>query len=168
LTVDPGDPTRPLRPAAGAPVAAPVAAEDVYFREEVLDRLGALRAWVALATVLSLLALGLAALAYFGDDEAPNGGRGVRATAVQQLEDRIAKLESRPAGDGAAGADVAALTDDVNELSGRVDALAAQSDDQAAPATAEDAEAREGVAALDKSVTDLDARVQALEEQAAP
>jgi hypothetical protein len=170
MSLPPDEPTRPLRP-------IPITEEDLAFREEVMDRLGSLRTWVAVATILSLLALGLAAFAYItaeDDDGNRNRGDGVRASQVQVLEDRLDELEAEPDAKGVSNADFnalaedqAALSDQVEQLSAQVEEVAAQADTDTAPATAEDAEAREAIETLDQTVADLDARVQAL-EQAAP
>jgi polyhydroxyalkanoate synthesis regulator phasin len=182
MSLPPEEPTRPLRPVGGGPPLEPVqreavVREDAVFFAEVMDRLRSLRTWVTVATVLSLLALGLAAWAYIKADEDRNGnrGNGVRAGEVEALKDRVKQLESQPDDEGVASADFNSLAKDqatlsaqVEELSAQVEELAAQSDTQAAPATAEDAEARESIAVLDESVSSLDARVQALEEQPAP
>ncbi len=171
MSLPPEEPTRPL----GRPIEpvepvyreTVVAPDDAVFRAEVLDRLGALRVWVALATLLSLLAIGLAAWTYFREDDDRNANRGssVRAADVQALQKRLDQLEARP--QGVAAADVnaiadeqAALTDQVNDLAGQVEAVG-----EPAPAVAEDAEARGAIETLDQTVQDLDARVAALESQ---
>jgi BMFP domain-containing protein YqiC len=136
----------------------------------VMDRLGALRTWMTVVTLVSLVALGIAVWAFL-DDNDRTGGRdnGARSGAVAGLEQRIDALEARKGG-GVSDADLDAVRDENAALSDRVDDLAGQvaaaDDAPDAPATAEDAEARQGIAALDSSVKDLDARVQALEEQA--
>ena len=187
MALPPDEPTRPLHPAAGPPPdpvyrEVPVAADDAAFRAEVIDSLRGLRTFVFLATILSVLALALAAWALFVEDDNGdgNGGNGARAAQVQALEQRVAKLEAQPDQKGVAPADFNALADDqanldaqvkdlsaqVEALSGQVDDLAAQSDAQATPATTEDTEARASIETLDQSVSDLDKRVQALEQQA--
>ena len=162
-----GRPIEPLEPAYRETVVAP---DDSAFRAEVLDRLGALRVWVALATLLSLVAIGLAAWTFFeeDDDRDVNRGNGVRAAEVETLEERLDRLESQPAGVRAADLSAvqdeqAALADQVNDLAAQVEAAAQQE-----PAATEDLEARESINALDQSIQDLDARVRALESQSAP
>lgn len=176
MSLPPEDPTRPLgQPAARPP--EPVYRETVVgpddellFRTEVMDRLAGLRTWLAFVTLLSIAAIALAALAYFGGDDDGNGARGdgVRNGAVQALEQRVKALEGNK-GDGVSPADLDAVRDENAALADRVEDLAGQvSAASDAPAAAEDAAARESIEALDASVRDLDARVQALEEQAAP
>ena len=177
MTLPPEEPTRPLGRSAGPPDPDPVyretvvATDDRAFRAEVMDRLRALRVWAALATILSLVALGLAAWLYLEEDDERDGNRagGVRPSEVLALEDRIDELEARP--DRAVEeADLAALQEDQAALATQVEELAAQVEAEAGaePTTAEDPEARESIAALDASVRDLDARVRALEQQQSP
>jgi hypothetical protein len=146
-----------------------VAGDEMVFRAEVLDRLGALRTWLTVVTLVSLVALGIALWTYLDDDDGVSGrDNGVRSGQVAALEQRIDALEARK-GQGVSGDDLDALRDENAALSDKVDDLAGQvaaADD--APAATEDSEARQGIAALDASVKELDGRVQALEEQAAP
>ena len=86
MSLPPEEPTRPLPPPVDPvdPVyrETVVASDDAVFRAEVLDRLGALRVWVALATVLALVAIGLAAWTYFKEDDR---GRPIAETAFAPL-----------------------------------------------------------------------------------
>ena len=167
MSLPPDEPTRPLRP--GEPVyrETVVAPDDSAFRAEVMDRLAALRNWLALATLLSLAALALATWAFVREDDDGNANRGdgVRAGQVAALEERLDRLEDQPA--GVRPADLAALQEEQAALADQVEDLAAQAEANAQtdPAAAEDIEARESIEVLDQSVQDLDARVQALEEQ---
>ena len=170
MSLPPEEPTRPLGTGPPAPVHRETVVEDPALHAEVAERLRSLRAWTAIATVLSLLALGVAGWSLLGEDDDRDGNRGdaVRATELDTLEDRIDKLETQP-DKGVAEADFAALQEEQAALAGLVDELAARTEAaaQEEPAAAEDAEARESIAALDASVQDLDERVRALEEQQA-
>lgn len=178
MSLPPDEPTRPLGRPAGPPPGSVdretvVAADDPAFRAEVVDRLRALRVWAALATLLSLVALGLAAWLYLEEDDERDGNRagGVRSSEVLALEDRIDRLEARP-DQVVEEADIVALQEDQAALATQVEELAAQVEAEAgaepAPAAAEDPEARASIEALDASVRDLDGRVRALEQQSSP
>lgn len=174
MSLPPDEPTRPLgrplEPVEPTYRETVVAPDDPVFRAEVLDRLGALRVWVALATLLSLVAIGLAAWTYFEEEDDRDVSRpnGIRAAEVETLEDRLDRLEAQPA--GVRAADLNAVQDEQAALADQVTDLAAQveADAQPEPAAAEDLEARESINVLDQSIQDLDARVRALESQPAP
>lgn len=173
MSVPPEEPTRPMPPPVDPVEPAyretVVAPDDSAFRAEVLDRLGALRIWVALATLLSIVAIGLAAYALLREDDRGERvrGDGVRAGDVQALDRRLDQLEARP--EGVRPADLKALRDEQVALADQVADVAAQAEANAAPepepAVAEDIEARDAIEALDQAVQDLDARVTALESQ---
>jgi hypothetical protein len=125
--VDP--PTRRIDP--HAPVGAPVAgvvrtpeqayADEVAWRQEVLDRISSLRTGLILVGLLAALALGtgLYALLSDDDDEAESGPRGASATRVSKLESRLDSLEGK-LGSKASTSAVAKVRQDQDALEERV------------------------------------------------
>ena len=114
---DPHDTT----PAAGG--RAPVVQDDRLFVAELADRVGRCAAGSSLATVLALLALGLAAWALLTQEEEQDAQAGASRSQVEALDARVDDLESR-IDDRATKESVSDLRADQEELSDQVEKLA--------------------------------------------
>ncbi|HZB05104.1 MAG TPA: hypothetical protein VE449_00835 [Thermoleophilaceae bacterium] len=168
----PEEPTRPLPPTTPAPagpvyereVAAPV--EDPYRTEILLDRLRSLRTALAMVGVIAIAALAVAVYTVLTMEEESDAGGGASRQQVADLDDRVDALEAE--------VEAAATKDDVNQLTGDVQALSDRVDQVAqqarAAATSDnsgtDEQARASIDQLNQSLTDLDARLRELENQA--
>jgi archaellum component FlaC len=157
---DPDEPTRrlpPTRPAAAEPRVAYTEADDVAWRELLLDRFRSLRTAVALLGVVAVAALGVALWALLSEQDEGGGDRGgASASSVSRLEDRVDELESAveraPSRD-----DLSGIREGQRSIEQRLDAL-----EQAGEGSQD---AQQAVEDLQQSVQDLEQRVDELEQQ---
>src|SRR5690349_799315 len=126
---DPEPPTRripPQGPPQGEVVrtAEPVIPEDVAWRQEILDRIGALRVWLVIIGLLAAVALGLTIYHLAGDEDtsAGDGGGGASSTRVSKLENRVDDVEDK-VDDKASKSSVSELRADQEKLASQVDEL---------------------------------------------
>jgi hypothetical protein len=156
---DPEPPTRRIPPQAPerevVRTTEPVV-DDVAWRQELLDRIGALRTGLVLVGLLAAAALGLTIYHMLTDeDQSGNDGtRGASSTRVTQLENRVDDLESE-VDDRATKSSVSELRADQEELAQQVEEAG-----QAADGGADAAD----VEALQQDVQTLEQRIEELEQ----
>src|SRR5688500_11085188 len=95
--MDPEPPTRRIPPTAPPPAPSPhvITEDERVAYAKLADRVGSLRAWLALATVLAIAALGLAAWALVTKEEEDDTQAGASRTSVERLDARVDELESQ-------------------------------------------------------------------------
>jgi polyhydroxyalkanoate synthesis regulator phasin len=116
--------------------------------------------------VIAIAALAVAVYTVLTMEEESDAGGGASRQQVADLDDRVDALEAE--------VEAAATKDDVNQLTGDVQALSDRVDQVAqqarAAATSDnsgtDEQARASIDQLNQSLTDLDARLRELENQA--
>ena len=146
--MDPEPPTRripPTAPPAAGPPRTVIEDERVL---ELADRVRSLRAWLAVATVLAVAALGLAAWALLTKEEEDDTRAGASRTSVDRLDSRVDELESQVE-NRASDSSVSELRADQDELAEQVQQLGESGDTDA----------------LEQSITDLGEDVQQLSER---
>ena len=162
----PDDPTRRIPPTEPPPSVREreyAVEDDGAWRQHIVDRLDSLRTWVAAATVLSLLALGLAGYTLLTAEEEDDTRAGASREQVGELSDRVDDLESRVQ-DRASDNAVQDLRDSQRDLDERVKAVEEAAEEPADDGA--DTEAlRQSIDALHDSVEQLDGRVADLEQR---
>jgi tetrahydromethanopterin S-methyltransferase subunit B len=159
---DPDDPTRPLTPSRSGAGSPPADAEEYAWRDEVLDRIGTLRALLAVAGVIAVAGLGVGLWALLSLDGEDSGG-GASRERVSELEDRVDDLES--AADSAPSrSDLSELREDQRALEDKVDAVekTAQSSQQAVDELDQD------VQDLQRQIDELETSVEDVSQQPSP
>lgn len=155
----PEDPTRRLPPVVHErEVVRPVAEEPWV---EILDRLGSLRAGLAMVAVVAVAALGVALwalLAGEGDDR-----EGASPVRVERLEDRLDAVEA-DVERAASQSGLAGIRDNQQALQGRVRALEQAVGNAQATREAVDG-LSENVETLQQGIEQLDQRIDALDQQ---
>ncbi|HYF28716.1 MAG TPA: hypothetical protein VD931_23445 [Baekduia sp.] len=151
------EPTRrlPQQPARGPEVRETVMSTgDDGWRQRLEDRLRSLQTAVAVLSVLTAAALGIALWALL-DDEGSSGG-----TTRGELSNRIERVEER-LDDRATKGDVEGLQEDVQELTTKVDEAASRPQEDGG---GDDGAAQQAVDDLRTQVEDLQGRVDQLEQ----
>jgi chromosome segregation ATPase len=175
LPPDPDEPTRrlpPTRPAEPIREREVVTGPDYEaWYAELLDRLRSLRTAVALLSILSVAALGVALWALLSQEEEGDARRGASSERVGELEDRIEELES-DVGDAASSDAVDRLRDDQEQLADEVRSVRERAGGGTSDAAVQDlqddiTQLGDGVEQLSGSVQDLEQRVDELEQQQA-
>jgi hypothetical protein len=170
MSVPPEDPTRrvPVTPAVprqavapAAPPAAAYAADDVYWREQVLARLDGLRTALAVVGTLAVIALGLAVWALLREREDRSSGSGVaaRSAQIRELRDDVDTLRSQVAN--------RATTGQLDAVSKQVAAAGRTSTTTTTTDTGATDALNKSVTQLNQQVSELGQRVKALEDAAA-
>ena len=159
--MDPDQPTRripPVQPPPAPVQGTPVVQDDRLVVAELADRVRSLRGWLALATVLALLALGLAAWALLTQEEEQDAQAGATREQVERLDARVDDLESR--------IDDRATKDSVSDLRSDQEELAEQVDELTKAAEGGDSDAVEqNIEQLDENMQQLQQRMDELEQQ---
>ena len=165
----PDDPTRRIPPDHEPPPGGVREREvlvddpDAGFRQHVMDRLDTLKTWLAIATILALMGLGLAAYTLLTAEEEDDARQGATRGQVDQLEDRVDDVESQ-IGDAPSDDAVAKLRSGQQDLEERVKAVedsAEEGDDE--PAVDPD-ELQQSLDELSTAIEQLDQRVSDLEQ----
>lgn len=165
----PDDPTRRIPPDEVPPPRVTereyVAPDpDVDWRREILDRLDSLRTWVAIATVLSLLALGLAGYTLLTAEEEDDAQRGATRSQVDRLENRIDDVEEQ-VGDVPSDDAVAELRAGQRDLEDRVQAAEDAAEESADAETVDPDQLQQSLDELSAAIEELDQRVSQVEQQ---
>ena len=159
MSMDPDQPTRRIPPVQPPPAAGtPVVQDDRLVINELADRVRSLRGWLAVATVLALLALGLAAWALLTQEEEQDAQAGASREQVERLDARVDDLESR-INDRATKDSVSALRSDQEKLAEEVDKLGESASNGNTDAV------EKNIEQLDENMQQLEQRVQELEQQ---
>jgi DNA repair exonuclease SbcCD ATPase subunit len=161
--MDPDPPTRRIAPGA-APASTPhpfvTVEEQRLAHADLVDRIKSLRAWLAFATILALLALGAAAWALVSKEEEDDTRAGASRTSVSRLDSRVDDLEEQVDDRATKGA--------VSELRGQQEELSEQVQQLGGQADGGDTEAvQQSVEELSASVQQLEQRLDELEQQQA-
>jgi hypothetical protein len=166
MSVPPDQPTRRVpavprqAPVAPAVPATPAyAAEDVYWREQVLARLDGLRTGLAIIGTVAVIAVGLAIWALVREHQDRSSGSGVaaRSAQIRALRDDVDTLRSQIAN--------RATTGQLDALSKQVAAAGRNTTTTTTDTGAINAVTR-SVSQLNQQVSDLGQRVKALEDAA--
>ena len=169
MSVPPDQPTRrvPVEPAVprqvpvepGVPVATAYAADDVYWREQILERLDSLRTWLMLVGTVAVLALGLAIWALAREQEDRSGsGTAARSEQIRNLRDDVDTLRSQLSNRATVG--------QLNDVSKQI-AAASQGTPTTVPDNGATNALSKSISQLNQQVVDLGQRVKTLEESAA-
>ena len=148
----------PVAPAV--PAAAVYAGEDVYWREQVLDRLDGLRTGLAIIGTLAVIAFGLSIWALVREHQDRSSGSGVaaRSAQIRTLRNDIDTLRSQIAS--------RATTGQLDAVSKQVAAAAQSSPATTAADTGAINALSKSVTQLNQQVADLGQRVKTLEDAA--
>jgi hypothetical protein len=157
-------PTRPAEPLREREVVT-TAEPDPAWIQDVSDKLRSLRTAVALLAVLSLAALGVGIWALLTQEEEGDARRGASQERVQELEDRVDKLETET-GDAASQDAVERVREEQEQLEERLSAV----EEQAGDGGAEDVQAdlqefSDAIEQNGEAIEQLDQRVGDLEQQ---
>jgi len=165
MNMDPDQPTRRIAPTP-PPAERVVVQDDAPAYAELAERIRSLRGWLALATALALIALGVAAWAVVTKEEEEDARAGASRGSVSRLDSRVDELESRLE-DRATKGSLDEVREDQRELRDEVEQVGQRAADGG------DTEAvQESVQELSEDVTQLQQRLDELEqrqdEQASP
>jgi len=138
--------------------------DDRAWHAHVLERLDSLKTWLALVTVLALLALAGAAYALLADDDddTTRTRSGASTASVSSLEERVDDLESR-LDDRATKSSVSDVASDQKATDDRLEALEKAAKD--APDPAATPEGGQDTQAIQQSVDDLTTVVEELSKR---
>ena len=159
MSMDPEPPTRRIPPTAPPPGAPParVVAEDPRLLD-LEDRVRSLRAWLAVATVLALAALGVAAWAIISKEEEDDTRAGASRASVNRLETQVEDLEAQ--------VDNRATKESVSDLRAEQEELA-EAVQQLGEGGGDTDELAQSVTTLSDDAQELAARIDELEQQQA-